>query len=279
MSAFARTRVLGLLAKAGLVALLIACGDDDSSHGDAGTKMDASARDDGGPTKIPRRDAAVSATDPIPSCDRADPNSCASGQTCDLVIRRAPTDMQFTVYPGCVGAHPERGLGDPCDATLTDGTPYTAPGLTDEVYLDPCGPGLICAPDRKVRGTSTCQPLCTSGEIGDSPIECQSNTALCISTSSGYVSFCRESERCDVAKQTGCNSGEGCYLLPTNDAQALLAVCWQKPDAPIADGKTCTDFYDCNPGSLCLGPVRIPPTRWMDTDLVCRPACSATAID
>jgi hypothetical protein len=236
--------------------------------------MDASM--DSGPTRIPRRDAAVSANDPIPQCDRADPNSCPAGDTCDLVIRRAPADTQFTVYPGCVTTRRERGLGDPCNLDLTKGELYTAPGLMDEVYTDPCGPGLICAPDRTVRGGATCQPLCSSGAVGDSTIDCKSDTALCLQ-SSDFVEFCRESERCDVAKQTGCNPGEACYMRPTNDALRMLTICRSKPTMPVADGQSCMSYTACNPGSLCLGPVRVPPTAWADKDIVCRPVCSAAS--
>jgi hypothetical protein len=275
MLAVARTRVSSLLALGFWTAALVACGDDDSSHGDAGA-MDASVRNEAGVAHIPRPDAQVSASDPVPPCDRADPNSCSAGDTCDLVYRRAPGAPQFTAYPGCVKMRRERALGDPCDPQFSDGELYTEPGLLDDVYTDPCGPGLICAPDRAVRGASSCQPLCSSGmSAGDSQIACMSDTALCVAASQ-FIEFCRESERCDVAKQAGCNPGEACYMRPAGDGQHMLAVCRPKPSMPTPDGQACTSFYGCNPGSLCLGPVRVPPSLWADSDIQCRPVCSAT---
>jgi hypothetical protein len=277
MFAVARPRFSGLLSLGLWTTVLIACGGDDATHGDAGS-MDASMRNEAGPTHIPRPDAQVSANDPVPPCDRADRNSCGAGDTCDLVYRRAPGATQFIVYPGCVKVRRERALGDPCDPDFSAGELYKEPGLLDDVYTDPCGPGLICAPDRAVRGGSSCQPLCSSGmAAGDSPIACMSESALCFGASQ-FVEFCRESERCDVAKQAGCNSGEACYMRPTGDGQRMLAVCRPKPTMPIADGEACskTGYYGCNPGSLCLGPVRVPRSLWADADIQCRPVCAAS---
>jgi hypothetical protein len=276
MSAVLRTRVLFSIWLS-LALLGVACGDDDAPATDAGAKDAASS--DSGPSHIPRRDAAVSTTDAIPVCDRSDPLGCGPGQVCDLVIRRAPSETQFTVYTGCVEARRERAAGDPCDPDLTSGAPYSAPGLTDEVYTDPCAAGLICAPDRAVRGGATCQPVCSSGQLlGDTPLACQSSTAVCL-LGGQFVEFCRESERCDVEKQTGCRGGEGCYLRPGNDGKSLLAVCRALPAMPVANGQPCTGFYACNPGSLCLGPVHLPPSRWQQTDLRCRPACGNSGAD
>jgi hypothetical protein len=279
MSAVARFRVSELLALGFCASVCVACSGDDAVHSDAGA-MDAGVHGDAGPMHIPRPDAQILANDPVPPCDRADPNSCRPGDVCDLVLRRAAGDTQFTVYPGCVMPRTERALGDPCNPDLTQGELYTEPGLHDDVYTDPCGPGLTCAPDRVVRGGSSCQPLCSSGmAAGDSPIACASSTALCLAASQ-FVEFCRESERCDVAKQAGCNPGEACYMRPTNDGQRMLAVCRAKPTMPVADGQPCTSFYSCNPGSLCLGPVRVPPNLWATADIQCRQVCSAdTGVD
>jgi hypothetical protein len=263
-----------------LAVLGVACGDDDALASDAGPgTMDASSAD-AGPGHIPRRDAAVSLTDAVPVCDRSDPLGCGAGEVCDLVIRRAPSEMQFSQYTGCVQARRERASGDPCDPDLTSGEPYSAPGLLDEVYTDPCADGLVCAPDRVVRGAASCQAVCASGQLGDAPLACQSNTALCLLSSVfAQLEFCRESERCDVAKQTGCRGGEACYLRPGPDGKSLLAVCRALPAMPLANGQPCTGFYTCSPGSLCLGPVHLPPSRWQQTDLRCRPVCGGAGSD
>jgi hypothetical protein len=249
----------------------VACGDDDTSPHDAGSGMDAAAKD-AGPTHIPRRDAQVTTTDPIPPCDRSDPQSCAAGQTCDRVLRRAAGDTSYTFYDGCVTTTQERAKGDPCDIDPTDGTPYSAPGLTDEVFRDPCGSGLICAPDRAVRGSASCQTACATGNLGDTPIACASPTAVCF-PGSQIAEYCLESQGCDVVAQTGCLPGEACYLVPSDDGKRLLALCTAPETQPDADGQACSPLT-CQPGSICLGPVHLPPTRWQTTDLVCRPTCT-----
>ena len=235
---------------------------------------------DAGPTKIPRKDAAVSTTDPIPLCDRTDPLGCGPGQICTVVLRRAPGDPQFTVQTGCVEARHPRAAGDPCDPDYTNNEPYSAPGVMDEVYMDPCGAGLICAPDRTVRGASSCQLACSSGTLGDQPFNCQSATALCLTGGVNFpVEFCREAERCDVAKQAGCRPGESCYLRPTGDGKSMLSVCRPTPAMPLADGEMCRPFYTCKPGSQCMGPVHVAPLRWQAADFRCRPVCSVDGAD
>jgi hypothetical protein len=260
-----------------LVALSAACGDDDSAPSDAGLPKDAAVTD-ASLTRIPRRDAAVSTTDPIAPCDRGDPSGCGPGKVCSVLVRQSPKAMQLTVSTGCLEERHPRAIGDPCDPDYTNSAPYAAPGLTDLVYVDPCGPGLICSPDRLVRGAASCQPACSSGQLGDTPFGCQSTTALCLSTGS-FVEFCREAERCDVATQTGCRSGEACYLRPSTDAKSLLAVCRPQPQKPASDGDGCTGYYACNPGSVCLGPVHLPPSRWQSADVRCRHICSTDAKD
>jgi hypothetical protein len=255
---------------------IAACGDDDTTpNKDAGTG-DAGAHHtgpaDAGKMMIPRPDAQVAANDPVPACDRGAPNTCPSGEVCDAVIRRAAGDTQYTLYAGCVDDTPERALGDPCDPDLTDGTPYSAPGLVDEVYRDPCGVGLICAPDDKVRDGASCQPLC-GGFDNETPIDCASATALCFSAGQ-IATFCKEVEKCDVDHQKGCADGEACYLTPTSDGKQLLSLCSPINPMPTDDGAACADDpLACKPGSICLGPVHKPITQWAAADLVCRRAC------
>jgi hypothetical protein len=255
-----------------LVCGIAACGDDDATPKDAGTGDAGSKHNvpDAGRMTIPKPDAQVPANDPVPACDRGAPNTCPSGEVCDAVIRRAAGDTQFTLYAGCVKDTPERALGDPCDPDLTDGQPYQTPGLVDEVYRDPCGVGLICAPDDNVRSGASCQPAC-GGFDTETPIDCTSTTALCFSAGQ-IANFCKEVEKCDVDRQTGCGDGEACYLVPSTDGKQLLSLCSPVDPMAVADGAAC-DFLSCKAGSVCLGPVHKPITQWEMTDLLCRRAC------
>jgi hypothetical protein len=251
--------------------VITACGDDDAAKpSDAGTRSDAAVKD-AGSNMIPRKDAQVSGPDPIPACDRSDPAGCPSGQVCDLIIRRAAGEMQFQFYAGCVDQARERALGDPCDPQLPNGTPYTTPGLVDEVYRDPCGVGLICAPSSNVRGGSSCQAAC-GGTQAETQIDCKSDTAVCFNASQ-IAQFCYEAELCDVTKQTGCPNGQACYLVPSTDNKKLISLCSAVPMAPIADGEAC-DFLSCKPGRACFGSVHVPISQWQQSDLKCRPVCS-----
>lgn len=137
-----------------------ACGGDDSNAGtmvtDAGAmKSDGGANGGtGGQSQsIPRRDAQV-AEDPIVACDIEAPK-CPAGEVCDVLLRRAAGETDFTLELGCVKAGRERAEGDPCDLDPSDdGEPYTVPGLKDTIYREPCGPGLTCAPSPQTRGAS-----------------------------------------------------------------------------------------------------------------------------
>ena len=64
----------------------------------------------------------------------------------------------------------------------------TEPGLIDEVFTDSCGPGLVCAPDAKIRGATTCQPMCQLNPDLGGRIACESDTALCL-VANDYIQF------------------------------------------------------------------------------------------
>jgi hypothetical protein len=253
-----------------------ACGDDGETPAATPTDAGTTPKDGGGgPMVIPRRDAQVSETpDPITPCQRADANACPAGEVCDLLLRLFPGDMQYTLYTGCLKAERERGEGDPCNPDPTTGQPYQLEGLTDPLYRDICGPGLVCAPNRKVRGAFSCQTSCSSGAIGDQPFPCEDATALCASSQASLGEFCRKTDGCNIEKQTGCLGGEGCYLVPSDDQKQLLAFCSPEPAMPDNDGQPCRSLVTCKPGSVCLGPVNQPISAWSDTNLLCRPACN-----
>lgn len=249
-----------------------ACGGDSGggAASDAGmsstqTQMDGST---GQPPSIPRRDAQVTNTmDPITSCDVEDPNSCPAGEVCDVLLRRAPGETDFTAEMGCVTAGRERAEGDPCDLDPTDdGEPYMAPGVTDIIYREPCGPGLICAPNARVRGAYSCQPFCSNA------ISCTDSAAICIR--GPILPYCRKSEGCDVEKQTGCREGEACYMIPSDDGKQLLSLCASRPQTATPDGMPGCSTTSCNPGSVCLGPIRMPLSSWTDTNVMCRRVCN-----
>ena len=265
----------------------VACGDDSDAKPVTDAGVDASVKDAGGPPRmLPRRDAQVSMEDPIPPCDRADKAGCGPNQVCDLVYRVAPGGEGIEAYTGCVPSERERAQGDPCSPDPTTGVPVSLPGLLDTVFRDPCGPGLICAPNRAVRGAGSCQPVCASGALRDvsAAVPCKGANEVCLRATS-VSEYCRKADACDPTKQTGCKPGEGCYLRWTDDLKGLVSLCSPKPEpADTAPEGTaglgmCGPLSVCRAGSVCLGPVRKPISTWfdnVDTNFTCRPVCTTS---
>lgn len=236
---------------------------------DAGAETDGSDDTDamlGG--QLPRRDARVDG-DPVPPCDRFDLQSCGVGQACILVIRRAPMEDQFSIYAGCVEAGNQRAEGDPCVPWGED--LYNAPGLSDEIFVDPCDTGLHCAPDPTIRNHFSCQASCERGLTQCAPGQ------FCLGPGP-LQEVCNESNRCDPLNQVGCAAGEGCYLRLGDQGQSVLSVCLDAPTDPIADGEACGFLNECAPGSSCFGPSDRPPTTWLNADYVCRTSCGGALV-
>jgi hypothetical protein len=265
-------RVLtGVILMTGLLGTL-ACGDDDDKKGGGDASTDAAV--DAGGNFIPKRDASVAPTDPIIDCDRFGPNTCPTGTVCDVVVRLFAGEDALTIYTGCVEPTRERGLGDPCDPDFTAGTPYQAEGLTDLVFRDQCGQNLICAADPNVRGGTSCQPACATGQFDDNPSLCEDTKSFCVGAGA-FREYCRPSEGCDVTSQTGCPSGLGCYLRPSDDGGGFLSVCFPPAAMTIADGSPCQAYNACRPGSSCNGPLTKALSTWEQADYVCRASCLA----
>jgi hypothetical protein len=258
-----------------LIAGFTACGDD-SSKGPGDASTDAAVDAGGGNVFIPKRDASVAPTDPIRDCDRFDPSSCPTGQICDVLVRLFAGESQLTIYTGCASPETKRDLGDPCDPDYTSGTPYQTDGLTDVVFRGQCGPNLICASDPKVRGATSCQPACSTAQFGDtqSPVLCEDSKSFCVG-GGAFQEFCHPSEGCDVSGQSGCPSGQSCYLRPTDDGRGFLSVCFPPATKLVPDGTACMAYNACRPGSSCNGPLTKAPSQWLQADYVCRASCSA----
>lgn len=257
------------------IAAVGACGDDHKPPPSVDSGVDASSTDAGG-NFIPRPDASVTTTtDPIRECDRFDPNSCPEGQVCDFLARLFPNQTQLTPYTGCVTKTRERGLGDPCDPDITSTTPYKTKDLTDLVFRDQCGDGLICGADPKVRGGTSCQPICSSGSVQQAVL-CSDPKSFCVGND--FQEFCLPSDGCDVTYQTGCKPGQACYLRPKDDLSGFLTVCFAPAAKLIADGAACQAYNACKPGSSCNGPLRLPLDQWQQKDLMCRPSCNADGV-
>jgi len=247
--------------------LLCACGDDDAAMASDAGEKDASPRAGTGGT-IRRPDAQVTARDPVTDCDPTEPVPCAAGQTCRPVIRRAAGEELFSLLFGCVEDSGGRARGAPCNPWGGGLAPYRAEGLDDELYVDPCDEGLYCASHPDVRGAFSCQDSCPLGTCASSDQQCLGDNAV--------EAVCRDIDHCDPLTGGGCPAGRTCYLELNEPGTRALTICLPTPVAPLADGTACRTFADCLPGSSCWGPPRLPPSRWTQETVLCRPACSTT---
>jgi hypothetical protein len=253
------------------IALCAACGDDDVPAGtDGGPGMDGGglAGRNGGMV-IGRRDAQVMPDDPVPICDRSEPVPCAAGQKCHPVRRRAAGEAQYSLYTGCVEDTGGRALGAPCERFGGSSVRYRADGLEDELYVDQCDVNLVCSPNPKVRGASSCQPACIIG------LGCPSSDQQCVGPNE-IEAVCREIDHCDPLTGSGCAAGLTCFLDLDGTGERAVTSCLPTQPEPLADGQPCNfGLGECRPGSSCWGPPRLPVDRWVVENLLCRPSCSS----
>jgi len=262
-----------------LILCLAACGDSSSDPSDAGSDA---GMDKPKPTAR-GRDAAPPLDDPTPECDRFEPNSCAAGQRCAVALRTLPDQSAFTILSVCIEDDGGRGLGDPCDPFGGFGLPYDAPGLTDEIYVDPCGEGLYCSDDPDVRGGLTsCQPACATGLYDPIPGGDCSELQFCAGPGP-LEEVCTDSDQCNPSDSNSCGADNGCYLW--RESSNLFSICVSNPDSDNmpGEGEACLDasgtrfINACGPGLQCWGPARLAPSEWTARDLLCRRSCSVDA--
>jgi hypothetical protein len=217
-------------------------------------------------------------TDPITPCDRFDPDACPSGQQCDVLIRAEWGAPTFFIMTGCVERSQELGEGAPCGQWGDFQTPYDAPGVTDEVYTDPCEPGLFCAPDLLGGGAPSCQRACMSGRFDAQIRRGCDETQYCVGERI-FEEVCIPSSGCDPVAQTGCEEGEACYLRLGDDARSVLSVCLAPQEPSAEDGQPCDLINACAPGSWCWSAIERNPSSWALDDLRCHPSCDASGDD
>lgn len=266
-----------------LTLLLLACGDDDALAPDASAgDGDTDGADDAGPGTVgDRGDAPPSGqVELIPDCDRFSPLACTAGRECQLLVRRDVQTEQVVIYPGCVEpAARLRTEGDPCEAWGGFESPYELPGLRDEVYVDPCEPGLYCAPDLRTRGLSRCQRACSSGRTAEGYSPCGGGSYCWAPGESEqeilFQEVCYRSDDCDPADPAACGPDQGCFLRFNDSRDGALSICLPLPPDPLADGEVCGAVNDCQPGSSCWGPPGLPPDQWDQADYRCRRACGS----
>ncbi len=158
------------------------------------------------------------------ACDPFSNAGCTAGTKCTVL----QTPVTFSL--GC-GSKAGKTAGATCTQTAS-GQMQTG---------DDCADGLACI---ALQGetTPTCRQFCmTSGATRACPA---SMTCSLLITNLPGTSFCRPTTSCTLLPQTGCPTGQGCYLVSTGSTCA--------PAGRATPGSGCTAANDCAPGSTCI---------------------------
>ncbi len=246
------------------------CGDDDGAPADTGTgPADAGPGGDAGPgMDAGPRDAGSRDSGFVPAaCDPYTPGSCPDGQKCSVVLHGAGTDTATIAFE-CVNS-PARPRGDGvlCPRFGIDANDGSDATGTDTDLTDDCQQGLFCFGDATGR-FNRCQPLC-----GADGITCPDRNFCLTLNSDPPFGVCRRASDCDPVFQTGCRSGEGCYLI-ADTTNNLLGTCFtfQPEDGGTgAPGEPCMFIDTCQPGTQCFGAIE---DGGVSMDRRCRPFCA-----
>ena len=221
-----RAGVLPYLLMAGLGLSAAACAK--ASVGDDGTKRDAGAGDAEPKTDSGPSDLSGGKDGPAPEvsygvCNPFTNSGCDGGQKCTALQQ-----SDGTLALGCDSKGP-KSAGDTCTRETSTGA----------VSADDCDGGLACF---STGASATCHRICpTSGTAN----ACPSGEActLVVAGLTG-LAFCQATTSCLPLEQTGCPSGQDCYVDQTG------AIC--APTGSSQPGETCTHANDCAKGSTCL---------------------------
>jgi hypothetical protein len=158
------------------------------------------------------------------ACDPLSNAGCAAGTKCTVL--QTPTSFAL----GC-GSKGGKTAGAACTPT----------GSGQMQTGDDCADGMACF---ALQGETTpsCRQFCmASGATGACPTGMTCSLQV---TDLPGRSFCRATTSCTLVPQTGCPTGQACYLIPTG------ATC--APAGRVAPGAACVSANDCAAGSSCI---------------------------
>jgi hypothetical protein len=267
--AIALSLVTGLMFSTG-------CGDDsgNSDSGvDATTGMDSSVdagRDSGrdaGPDASPTDAGMDAAPDAgAPGCDPYTADSCPTGQKCSVVLAFGPEpdNTLETITFGCVDGDRAKGNLAPCSISRD----VTPDDTTDNTVADDCQQGLFCFTSETATAR-VCRPLCSGGTI-----DCGAGKFCLGLNNDPSFGVCQTAEGCDPVFQTGCATGEACYVIGATNGDLLGSCFTPSPqDGGVgAPGEPCRFLDACRAGAGCF-PEALPDGGFGDS--LCRSFCSA----
>lgn len=187
------------------------------SGADAGAAKDATPN-----TDQPGKDGAPAEALPPDPCDPFTNSGCPSDQKCTALLQGNAMAL------GC-GAKGTKAEGATCSPTTTG----------DQQTGDDCGDGLACF--RLQNETDfTCRRTCP---ITGTAHACPTGS-ICSVRVPGLSSYGFCGPSCKPLEQTGCASGQACYLT------SIGATCNNAGSTQAGD--SCSQASDCKPGTTCI---------------------------
>lgn len=160
---------------------------------------------------------------------------------CDVIAQDCPTPTDGCYYGAAMPGEDPTTICAPA-GLATRGMPCTA--------LNECQEGLFCN-----GATDTCTEYCCEGMVSD----CSAGD-ICRSYSDvTWLGECQTPDSCTVVPQSGCDAGEGCYVI---DSDGTLSC---ETAGMVAEGGDCSTGR-CMPGMICINTGAGMPAQ-------CRRAC------
>lgn len=241
-----------------LLGLLLGCGGDGAkTDGDADTDADTDSdtetgSDTGSETSSETgSDTDTGTGDPCPEvdseCDLVEGTGCAAGLRCGYwwALEGEGSPEVRCLDPGDVG------IGDACDVV----------SLRCGGFANDCAQTAECLEPRDGAGPQ-CLHYCSG------PGTCEDGSPCGTTIPWSELSVCVAGDACDPDDQSGCEEGEGCYMV--TDGIAWTTQCIEfhaKSGSTGQTGAPCTFVENCAPGWQCV--------TWIEgSDPVCKPVCN-----
>jgi hypothetical protein len=152
-----------------------------------------------------------------------------AGGACDVIRQDCPSPQACYYVASMPGGTPSTMC---ISVNMTGGD-----GATCE-FVNDCLPGFTC-------NGGVCRHYCCMGSSSDCPA---GMGQFCVGLAgAGEIGQCTASATCTlVAPQTGCPTGQGCYIAADDGTLGCFGA------GDLAEGAACENLNSCMPGTACL---------------------------
>jgi hypothetical protein len=256
----------------------LAAGDDDDDYDDSVGDDDDDEMTDAGPPDAGRGEAGLCPFDEtFDECRVLGDDGCEAGEVCYLLISVTSCDPEEDTCPEGTTCQEDPSIGQ---TICTDGSPLQPAGRcavprSNGAAGDPCGSGLHESDDPELatayldcgEGLSCdrARGVCASYCCADADCQVDEFCYLNQDPARG-IGLCRACQGCEVAPNSGCGAGEGCFLV------SGCATCEATPVTPLPEGSVCDAFNACGAGGVC-----VDTTADDEANFFCRRLCREEA--